>query len=348
MTNRLPNAPRHRGGFTLIELLVVIAIISLLVALLLPAVQQARAAARRTQCQNNLKQLGVALHGFHETNGALPPARLILNRPRQSYLTGRDRGMDEPSWLVRIMPFLEQTAAYEEWDVYETFLENPQSARDHVVPTFLCPDRRGASNAVAPPSQFTVIAPCGCPGNTKEVPGGAVSDYAGNHGDLSAPAIGSDDDFYWGGNGTGLLIGSRVKNTAAPSNPWYPTPVKAEEIQRDWVDKVRFRDCTDGLSNTLLVGESHVPREFFRKSPFAGPAYYGRMLTNFTRLAGPGVPLAKTPEDPSAGQFNFGSTHDGVVNFVMGDGRVMPLNKSISTTLLGRLANRGDGREVSL
>ena len=347
MTNRLPSAPRPRGGFTLIELLVVIAIIAILVALLLPAVQQARAAARRTQCQNNLKQIGVALHGFHETHRALPPARLIINRERLNYLTGRDRGLDEPSWMVWILPYMEQAAAFEQWDLYRTFLENPESARKHVVPAYLCPDRRDASTAVAPPSEFTVIAPCGCPGNTREVPGGAVADYAGNHGDLSAPAIGGPDDFYWGGNGTGLLISSRVKNTI-PAVTGLPRSIDPDDIQRDWLDKVRFRDCADGLSNTLLVGEKHVRLGFELKSPFAGPAYFGRMLTNFTRLSGPGVPLAKTDQDPAASQFSFGSRHDGVVNFLMGDGRVMPLSKSTSTTVLGRLANRADGREVSL
>src|SRR5687768_7400101 len=89
---------RHRG-FTLVELLVVIAIIGVLVALLLPAVQAAREAARRAHCTNNLKQIGVAVHNFADARKALPPA----------YLTG----FGHATWLVLIMPYLEESELYE-------------------------------------------------------------------------------------------------------------------------------------------------------------------------------------------------------------------------------------------
>ena len=336
-----------RGGFSLIELLVVIAIISILVSLLLPAVQSARAAARRTQCRNHLKQLGIALHSFHDTHQALPPARLIVERRRFNYLTARDGGLDEPSWLVRVLPYMEQTAAAGMWDVYEPFLDNPTEAREHVVPTFLCPDRRDADHAQARPVEIEIVAPCGCPGGIQEVPGGAVTDYAACHGDLSAGAAGKSTDFYWGGNGTGLIISSRApvrdRGGLGPRSPY-----EAIKSAHEWTDRVAFRDCPDGLSNTLMVGESHVPPAEDLRSPYSGPAYLGRHLTNFARVAAPGVPLAKSPKDPTASQYNFGSTHDGLVQFLLGDGSVRPLSTSTSSTVLGRLANRSDNREVSL
>src|SRR5437879_1388776 len=96
-----------RRGFTLIELLVVIAIIAVLVGLLLPAVQKVRESANRTQCANNLKQIGLAFHNYHDAYSALPPARLDY-----------DGGV---SWAVLIMPFIEQGSAYNQWDPHEWY-----------------------------------------------------------------------------------------------------------------------------------------------------------------------------------------------------------------------------------
>lgn len=122
-----------REGFTLIELLVVIAIIGVLVAILLPAVQQARAAARRTQCQNNLKQIGLALHQFHDANGAFPPARLVLDGIRTLSENGTTSGVDEPSWLIHILPHLEQSAVFSSWDLYKPFGAQSLTVRQSVV-----------------------------------------------------------------------------------------------------------------------------------------------------------------------------------------------------------------------
>lgn len=144
----------RRRGFTLIELLVVIAIIALLIALLLPAVQRAREAARTTQCKNNLKQIGLALHGFHDTNNAFPPARLMLPTPIPENETATLLGADEPSWLVHLMPYLERQNEYELFDVYTPFGAHSQEARKLAIPTFLCPSRHSMSNAV---SQDTVV-----------------------------------------------------------------------------------------------------------------------------------------------------------------------------------------------
>ena len=322
-----------RVGFTLIELLVVIAIIGILVSLLLPAVQQTRSAARRIQCSNNLKQLGLAAHSFHDTHGAFPPARLILDVPRGRNDQGTRVGMDEPSWLIRLLPYIEQANVHDQWDEYQTYGQNPAEARNHALGIFLCPSRHSADRAVVDDEVVRITAPCGCPSGTQVVPGGAIADYGANHGDLSPGALSRPTDFYWGGNGTGVIISSRPKGDETA-------------IKRDWLDKIDTADVTDGLSNTLMIGELFIPRGEDMKTPYNGPAYFGRHLTNFARIGGPGVPLAHGPDDQRANLYSFGSLHDGIVQFALADGSVRPIATSVSTRVLGYLSNRRDGNTV--
>ncbi len=324
----------RRNGFTLIELLVVIAIIGILVSLLLPAVQQARSAARRMQCSNNLKQLALAAHSFHDTYQAFPPARLILDAPRTQNDDATRIGMDEPSWLVRLLPFLEQSALHDSWDEYTVYGTHPASVRNQALSVFLCPERHSPDSAVAPDKTIRITSACGCPVGVQFAPGGAVADYVANHGDLSPGALGRSTDFYWGGNGTGVIVSSR--------------PVGDEtQIRRDWLDKIGMSDVSDGTSNTILIGEPHVPLDSDLTTPFNGPAYYGRHLTNFSRIGGPGVPMAHNRNDQRAGVYSFGSSHAGIVQFAMTDGSVRPVSTSLSTRVLGHLTNRTDGEAVS-
>ena len=121
--------PTHRGGFTLIELLVVIAIIAILVALIMPAVQQARAAARRLQCKNNLKQLGVAMHSFataYESN--FPKIGIPAGKPGEFL-----------PWTVILLPYIEQT------NVYNKIKQNPAYPLNTIIPAYTCPDDSSAS-----------------------------------------------------------------------------------------------------------------------------------------------------------------------------------------------------------
>lgn len=326
-------ASSKRSGFTLIELLVVIAITGVLLALLLPAVQQARSAARRVQCVNNLKQLGLALHTFHNTEGAFPPAHLILNVPRPANTTGTLPGLDEPSWLVWILPYLDQKPAADQWDVYSPYGVQPLQVRNLALPIFLCPVLHTASAAVVEDQAVTITLPCGCPGGSQTVPGGAIADYVANHGDLSPGAAGLSSDFYWGGQGTGVIISSRPKESG-------------NKIDRDWLDKVRLADVTDGSSNTLLVGEPHIARGQLNTTPFNGPAYFGRHLTNYARIGGPGVPLAHGPDDQRGTAYSFGSSHTGIVQFCLADGSVRAVSTSINSRIVGNLANRNDGEIV--
>ena len=326
--------PGSRRGFTLIELLVVIAIIGILVALTLPAVQQARSAARRMQCANNLKQLALAAQSFHDTHRAFPPARLILDIPRTSDSSPTKVGMDEPSWLIRLLPYLEQSVVHTHWDEYSVYGNHSVSIRNQALSVFLCPERHSADSAVAPDKTVQITLPCGCPAGTQFTPGGATVDYVANHGDLSPGALGLSTDFYWGGNGTGVIISSRPAGG--------PTVIK-----RDWLDKIRISDVSDGTSNTILIGEPHVPQDKDLTSPFNGPAYYGRHLTNFSRIGGPGVPMAHSPDDQRADAYSFGSSHAGIVQFAIADGSVRPVSTSLSTRVFGHLTNRKDDQVVN-
>ncbi len=129
-------ARASRSALSLVELLVVIAIIGVLVALLLPAVQRVREAAARSQCQNNLKQIGLALHGYHDANGSLPPG-MSLQAP--------DDAFPFLSWNARVLPYLEQADLWREvqaaYAAQPTFLGVPPHVhRKTIVRVFTCPD----------------------------------------------------------------------------------------------------------------------------------------------------------------------------------------------------------------
>jgi prepilin-type N-terminal cleavage/methylation domain-containing protein/prepilin-type processing-associated H-X9-DG protein len=320
-------------GFTLIELLVVIAIIAILIGLLVPAVQKVREAATRVACQNNLKQLAIAAVNHHDAHEAFPPARLAF-RPGEVPPFATSANLDYPTWLVRVLPFLERGPEFASWDLNMPYSRHSDQARAAVVSTYLCPARRGVGKAVTDPGLGPpVVLPCGCMFPGQMIAGGAVADYAANLGDLSPGSSGLPTDFYWGGNGTGVMISCRPKDGGR---------------SQDWMDKVRFGDIKDGTSNTVLIGEMHVPRSKLAVVPENGPAYDGSRFYNAARVGGLGVPLATGPDDDvnGMGLFAFGSWHAGVCHFAFADGRVTGVRTSISTDTLSRLCNRADGQPL--
>src|SRR4051794_39212452 len=124
------NRSRNRTGFTLIELLVVIAIIAILIGLLLPAVQKVRDAADRTQCRNNLHQIGLAVHNFHSTTGYLPQ-----NGGYHDADVSQPYGYPEQGWTVHLLPYVEADA------ILSLFTQNPTNGRAKPVKTYVCPSR---------------------------------------------------------------------------------------------------------------------------------------------------------------------------------------------------------------
>ncbi|QDU42953.1 Type II secretion system protein G precursor [Symmachiella dynata] len=235
----------HRGarqsGFTLIELLVVIAIIAILIALLLPAVQQAREAARRTQCRNNLKQIGLALHNYHDSFRMFPPGS--INSP----LSGNR--WQYPEWVSfhhLILPQLEQSAIYERyaedwgrrppWDhiYYPSVPEWPDYLRVG-MPVFRCPTDPGAPNNVKVLSDSGIV-PC--------------SNYLGMWSAFS-------DNDIWAEASSSGSISTLATSTTEPINP-LPEPTLTLSQMKGVFGASRgtsMKNITDGSSNTICVAE---------------------------------------------------------------------------------------------
>jgi len=323
-----------RKAFTLVELLVVISIIGILIAMLLPAVQTVRESARRTSCMNKLRQIGLATLSFESAHEAYPPARLFA---KLNASAPYDLGEDQPSWLVRILPFVEQEAFYDQWDLSQSYSSHPPEVISHALDIFICPSRRTIENAKAPEITQTVnvTAPCGCGGTyLVRVVGGATGDFAGNHGDLSPGSIGAETDYYFGGNGTGIIISSQaIAHRAAGQQP-----------RLNWIDKITHAAIQDGTSNTFLAGELHVTSENLNTIPYNGPIFNGEDLAAFTRIGGPGVPILGAKEQSPTGVLGFGSWHPQTCNFVYADGSTHAVDSKIDTVTLGKLCNRRDGQ----
>lgn len=341
-----------RTAFTLVELLVVISIIGLLVGIAIPAVQSARESARRTQCQNNLRQIALGTELFHDSFKCYPPGR-YQSRPGDP--DNLRCGGDETTWLARILPYLEQSSIEEEWDYGLEYAAHEDRVREFRVPVYSCPTRRRPGNAVAngllSAGAGTITLPCGCQvpvgGEGGATATGAVGDYGGNHGDLSPGAFGLSTDFYYGGNGTGIIISSRAKCDA-------DTPIT-------WVDRIRHGDVSDGLSNTILAGEMYVPNSKIGLSPgdsaiirlggtngdpfiFNGDSFFNSM-----RVGGPTVPIiGRLNELGGNSMVSWGSSHVTVCYFAMADGSVRGISPSLDTEMLARIGNRHDHQIVEL
>ncbi|UUO07850.1 DUF1559 domain-containing protein [Blastopirellula sp. J2-11] len=308
--------PRSKtSGFTLVELLVVIAIIGILIGLLLPAVQQAREAARRMQCMNNLKQMGLGLHNYHDTFGSLPLGTFTNPDP---YAADANDGW---SWSVALLPFMEQSALYDLLDpqgqfgiVTDTYdaTTAPIDGAETVLTTFRCPSsvlpNHVPSSISVDGASVTVDA---------QIVGYAVSDYKGSSGYyLDGLFMRHGDAIVWGNGGGG----------SAPN--------------------VRFRDITDGSSNTLAIGESSYPGRN-GKSDWPVWAASGRsdeqVIMKTTDPINGGVTSTsrfwEAIDDDCAMSF-----HTGGAQFVFADGSVHFLSENMEYDTYTNLGNRNDGQ----
>jgi prepilin-type N-terminal cleavage/methylation domain-containing protein/prepilin-type processing-associated H-X9-DG protein len=291
---------RRRPAFTMIELLVVIAIIAILIALLLPAIQSIREMARRTQCANNLMQLGVALGNYASTHRVLPPGVVDSTRPIVNLPQGYHH-----SWVVQVLPFLEQRNVYQRFDFRSgVYAAANETARGTKIQTFLCP-----SSPIV----------------------GTMS-YVGCHHDVEAPI---DVD-----NHGVLYLNSHVA----------------------------YDEITDGLANTILLGEvrngptlgwasgtraslRNTGSRINERDPIAASPG-GSTFPGFTPLSqADNLATVQTMVDngvlPIGFVGGFSSFHPSSSNFLFCDGSVHSLNVSINEHVFHLLGNRADGEIIN-
>ena len=310
-----------KRAFTLVELLVVIAIIGVLVALLLPAVQAAREAARRSQCTNNLKQLGLAVHNYESAKKGLPPSRVNCHHG---------------SWYSELWPYIEQGALAGQWDPKKSYHYQPLANIRTQIAAFYCPSRRSAG-----PDQLSSAAD-GVGDGRLSVPhrSGALGDYAACAGD-------GDGNFVSDINVGGVFLVPKPYGTRASDNGGI-APCDGTDpdlLFKGMTLNVKLKSVTDGASNTILIGEKHLPLQGFGLYTFGDSSIYNvDGIIPMIRFAGPGFAIALSPDElQTAGQYTkFGSVHPGLCQFAFVDGSIRALDVSIDTQLLGYLADRND------
>ena len=168
----MPSKTNRAKGFTLIELLVVIAIIAILIALLLPAVQQAREAARRTQCKNNLLQIGLAIHNYDMAHEVLPPGTINPTGP----IGNEDPSGYHHNWITQITPFLDEEVVFQAADFSKSVYHDAnEDARGHLISNLNCPSSATAFGSVTPPAALNISGSV------------AATSYAGVYNDSEVP-----------------------------------------------------------------------------------------------------------------------------------------------------------------
>ena len=319
---------RCRRGFTLVELLVVIAIIGLLIGLLLPAVQAARESARRSSCVNNLKQLGVALHNYHDARRAFPMGNRCTTSalPPQSASPGDPTATREP-WTIHVLPYSDNVALYNRFDFNQPFLS-------HVVNSTLRQETTLPGTNPNPAAQNTVNPLFKCPSDPESPESPLKNNYFGVMG--------------------GGLGAAWTASTAATPYQIYNNGILFLNSARG------IKNITDGTSKTFLVGETiyqyNTPSEKF----------YGWGQGTRTRLdyadrcflqnvAATKSQINSKPQQDATGlhpyaiwQTTFSSSHPGGTQFLTADGGVSFVSETVNLTIYRQMGVINDGAPVGV
>ena len=332
---------RKKDGFTLVELLVVIAIIGVLVSLLLPAVQAAREAARRTQCQSNIKQLALGALNHHDIVQHFPTGGWGY-----FWVGDADRGFgrDQPGgWIYNVLPFIEQNnlhalAGDGQKDVITPQqLEGARSVVVQPIQIIVCPSRR-PEGVFSKPIDYTFVA-YNAEENSPDFNVAGRSDYAMNSGDeehneyeIFPRDLGRAPTFRWCNDTTGnKLRGCRIFP--------HPDQLTGVGFQRS---EVGIRHITDGTSNTYLIGEKYLdPLNYETGLDNADNETWCTGYNNDNFRNAFSLPLQDQPG--LADQFRFGSAHPGVWHMAFSDGHVESLSFDIELEVHRANANRLDG-----
>jgi prepilin-type N-terminal cleavage/methylation domain-containing protein/prepilin-type processing-associated H-X9-DG protein len=339
---------RVRSGFTLIELLVVIAIIAVLIGLLVPAVQKVRESAARAQCQNNLKQLGLALHSYHDANKRFPPGRKSAgtSEGNNSAIYAPDPIIYNMHGLVLLLPFIEQGALYQRFNFKAAF----GNFSSTVVPGYpvtgtklliATPDAVASGNAALSANTIPLLL---CPSDNGTPTISPSSYYSPDLGATGIRAVKTCYDFV--SNQQGVYEFNYWSHTSA-----------GNRYMLGENSTTRLTDITDGTSNTLAMGEQTLDLYNGVTSAWAycGWASIGiDPVGNWNgTVPAQGLNIWQYGTNPGtaifgrrASWYNAASLHTGGVNFVFADGSVHFISQSIDVPSLTYLSRMADGQVI--